>query len=83
MAREKGKLNYGSPICARFEKGLEELIVKDAHANERTPAAQVRLIVKEHYRAKGIDLDTPAPEAPGGEGTPPGSAAPKDEEVAF
>ena len=36
-------------ICVRMDAELHAAIVKDAKEGERSPPAQVRLVLKEHY----------------------------------
>ena len=36
-------------ICVRMEGALYDAIMKDADGGERSPPAQVRLVLKEHY----------------------------------
>jgi len=36
-------------ICVRMEGELYDAIMKDADEGERSPPAQVRLVLKEHY----------------------------------
>ena len=53
-SRKVNETDEKSAICVRMENELFKLVKADAEEGERTPPAQVRLILKEHY---GLSAD--------------------------
>ncbi|MCK9568544.1 ribbon-helix-helix domain-containing protein [Candidatus Pacearchaeota archaeon] len=58
-------------LSIRIDTRLIDAIDQDARASMRSRAQMVRLIITEHYKAKGIDVDAPAEPAQEGQGSPP------------
>lgn len=52
--RKVNKTDEKSAICVRMERELFDLVKADSEEGERTPPAQVRLILKQHY---GLAVD--------------------------
>lgn len=52
MSKTKPEQTKKEAICVRMDAELKRLIDEDAKTGHRTPPAQIRLILKNHY---GLD----------------------------